>query len=243
MQVRVVPAANGWLWIKSGFSLFRKSPLIWIVLTIILFAIVIALQFVPVLGPLVSSLLYPTFLAGLMLGCRDLEKGEELEIAHLFAGFQKHTAHLITIGGVYLVGQILIFFICVLIVGWDVVRVIYEGKTQALPPEMFPKVLLFLAIALGLTAPLLMVIWFAPLIVIFNDTPAIPAMKLSFTVCLQNINAFLVYGGAYLLLTIIAVIPLGLGLLIIVPLLFPTIYTSYIDIFGKVTTTTNSAMP
>ncbi len=245
MNVRVVPAGNGWLWIKTGFLLFRKNPLIWIALTIILFAIAVILQLIPLLGPLVSSLLYPTFLAGLMLGCRDLKKGNNLVIAHLFAGFQKQTAHLITIGGIYLVGQILIFILCVLLLGWDVVRVIYEGKYQAIPPEMLTKVLLFLAIALGLTVPLLMVIWFAPLLVIFTGTPAIPSMKISFIVCLQNIGAFVVYGAAYLLITIIAAIPLGLGLIVVVPLIFPTIYASYVDIFGEIDNNTgmNSSAP
>ena len=44
LQARALSADYGWRWISEGFSLFRKNPMIWIVLTIILFFIGFAMS-------------------------------------------------------------------------------------------------------------------------------------------------------------------------------------------------------
>lgn len=65
-----------------------KAPLLWIVLLMICIISMAGLSAVPVVGEPLASLLLPVVLAGLMVGCRALEQGEELELAHLFSGFQ-----------------------------------------------------------------------------------------------------------------------------------------------------------
>ena len=87
-------------------------------------------------------------------------------------------------------------------------------------------------VALMLSIPLMMAAWFAPLLVIFKDMPAVDAMRLSFFACLKNIIAFQIYGVTLVVLMIIASIPYGLGLFVLVPTLFASIYASYKDIFG-----------
>src|ERR1043166_3111901 len=47
MESRVVEAVRGWRWIVEGFALFRRTPLIWVVLTIVLFAIAFGLGKIP----------------------------------------------------------------------------------------------------------------------------------------------------------------------------------------------------
>jgi len=85
--------------------------------------------------------------------------------------------------------------------------------------------------ALVLLIPLLMAYWFAPALVFFHDMPAAQAMKASFSACLKNWLPFTVYGLAGLVLTIVAMIPFGLGLLVLVPVITASIYTGYKDIF------------
>ena len=108
MQVRQVDAKQGWQWIVTGFFLFRKVPLVWIILCTTLLLIAATLSLIPMAGQFIFTLLSPVFLAGLMIGCRALEQGGKLEITHLFAGFRSTAGPLITIGGIYLVGQVLI---------------------------------------------------------------------------------------------------------------------------------------
>ncbi|MEP7371334.1 MAG: hypothetical protein ABI659_03815, partial [Nitrosospira sp.] len=54
----------------------------------------------------------------------------------------------------------------------------------------------------------------------------------SFFACLKNIIAFQIYGITLVALTILAAMPYGLGLFILVPTLFASIYASYRDIFA-----------
>jgi uncharacterized membrane protein len=56
-------------------------------------------------------------------------------------------------------------------------------------------------------------------------------MQESFTGCLRNIVPFLVYGVVMLALSLIASIPLGLGWLVLGPVLAASLYTSYKDIY------------
>lgn len=233
MEARQVNAGQGWTWIAEGFGLFRKSPIIWIVLFVILAAIFLASLFIPLIGPLIFNLLLPAFVAGLMLGCRALEQGEELELIHLFGGFRKNLNQLITVGGVNLVGQIVIVGV-IMVLGGSTLFTLFMGGKE-LDPETLAATMRTMGIAmlvgLALYVPLLMVLWFAPLLVIFHDMRAAAAMKLSFDACLKNIMPFLVYGAVALVLWMIASIPFGLGLLVLMPVLLASVYVSYKDIF------------
>jgi hypothetical protein len=100
---------------------------------------------------------------------------------------------------------------------------------------------LALAVGAAVYLPLLMVIWFAPLLVVFNGLAPVAAMKLSFTACVSNTVPFLVYGVAVLMVWVILSLPAALGaaggLLVVallvasIPVLICSVYTSYRDIF------------
>lgn len=233
MELRQVNAGQGWAWIADGFELFRKNPIIWIVLFIILASIFLVSLFIPLIGPLIFNLLLPVFVAGLMVGCRALERGEELELAHLFAGFRKNLNQLITLGGVNLVGQIVIIGVIV-VLGGNALFTVFMGGKQADPETLVAAMkTMGLAILVGsaLFVPLLMVLWFAPQLVIFDDMRPAAAMKRSFDACLKNVLPFLVYGAIAFVLWMIASIPFGLGLLVLMPVLLASAYASYKDIF------------
>ena len=147
MEARKVAAANGWLWIKQGFWLFKKSPVLWVVLTAIGVAGMLAVAQIPVVGDPLATLLFPVLLAGYMIGCRELEQEQELELAHLFAGFQEKTQQLISLGGLNLVCQFLIFGVMVLTGGSTVVAILMSGNQANDPalsgsPSHCPRVLL-----------------------------------------------------------------------------------------------------
>jgi hypothetical protein len=237
MQVTQVDAKHGWLWIVHGFALFRRVPLGWIILCTTLLLIAATLSLIPMAGQFVFTLLSPVFLAGLMIGCRSLEQGGGLEFSHLFAGFRSNTASLITIGGIYLVGQVLILGVFMLVGGDVLMGLLLEGKRvdenelKSVSGDMLTASL----VALTLSIPLMMAAWFAPLLVIFKDMPPLEAMRLSFVACLKNIIAFQLYAVILVVLTVIATMPYGLGLFILVPTLFTSIYVSFRDIFVDTT--------
>ena len=233
MEPRQVAAGQGWQWIVEGFGLFKKSPIIWVVLFIILLLIAIALHFIPILGPLVLYILSPVFLGGLMVGCKAQQNGEELEIAHLFAGFKKNTNALIALGGVYLVGQIFILGVMFMLGGSAVFTLMMGGQPDVVAmTAAMSSAMLAVLVALALYVPLAMALWFAPALTVFNDAQPVASLKTSFNACLKNIVPFLVYGIILFVLSIIAAIPFGLGLLVLVPVIFASVYTGYRDVFA-----------
>ena len=74
--------------------------------------------------------------------------------------------------------------------------------------------------------------WFAPALVAFQDLPAMQALIQSFLGCLRNVTAFAIYGTVLFVLFFVATIPLGLGLLILFPMIVASVYIGYRDIFA-----------
>ena len=86
-------------------------------------------------------------------------------------------------------------------------------------------------VALLLYLPLVMAFWFAPALVALGNIKAFDAMQKSFAGCLVNMVPYLLYGVVGLILSLLASIPLGLGWLILCPMIVASIYLSYRDIF------------
>jgi len=231
--IKSLPAGAGLDWIKDAFNLFKMSPLIWIVLIVLWFVLNIVGQIIPIIGPLAMSLLYAVFVAGFMLGCAALERGEKLEIGHLFAGFKNNTGTLIGLGAIYLAVAIAL----VLILG--VFMFAGAGGLGALsdpdsinPADLFSSgFMIALLLGLLLFIPIAMMFWFAPALISLGGVSLIDSLKMSFSGCLKNILPMFLFGVIMMVLTIIAAIPFGLGLLVIMPVGFAAFYTAYRSIY------------
>ena len=233
MEIHQVHGKQGLQWILSGFYLFRKAPLAWVFVCFTLMLIAMAMSFIPLLGKFVFTLISPVFLAGIMLGCKDMEQGKPIELKHLFVSFRTNPAPLITIGGIYLIGQILIIGLVMLIGGSQMSDMLLYGKRvdESELMGVMSNMLTSSLIALTLSIPLMMASWFSPLLVVFHNVPPIVAMQRSFFACLKNFIPFQLYGVTLIVLTALSLMPYGLGLVILIPTIFTSIYVSYKDIF------------
>jgi hypothetical protein len=244
MQIRVVDASHGWRWIAEGILIFRKNPPQWILLISILFIGSRVLFAIPLIG-VIAVLIAPNFLAGLAHGAQALAQGKPLRIGYLASGFLKNAAQLITIGGVSLVGQFLTLMAIVLVGGEALSAISKTMAAGAATPETIeamrtaaPRMMMALIIGLGVSLPLMMAVWFAPLLVFFDDIRPLPALVLSLWACLKNVLPLLIYCLA-VLVPMVIVTPLSiavrqpdLGLWLLAPILVPSIYASYKDLFG-----------
>lgn len=234
MEPQRLKAGQGWVWIKQGYGLFKKAPLLWIVLLFIWFIAAVGISNVPVVGAALVILLTPVIWAGLMAGCRALSQDEELELAHLFSGFKQHTSPLVTLGGISLVGQYLILGLMMMVGGGTLVGILMNAQ-----PDTDPTVIIQafagagFAILLGIVLFFLltMAMWYAPMLVYFHNIPPVQAIKLSLRAFLHNIGPMLVYDITFLFLAILATIPMGLGWLVLLPLVYTSSYASYNEIF------------
>ena len=227
---RTVDAGRGWSWIEEGFGFFRRQPGMWILMTVLLGILFIAMNMIPFLGSLASALLMPIFGAGLMLGCKQQDEGGELNINHLFAGFKEKTSNLVMVGVFNLVGWVIIGIVIVAVVGGGVLMAIMRGGMEGAGLSIFSLLIALLLVA-GLTIPLYMATWFAPVLIVLHDMAPLDALKASFFACLKNMMPFLIYGLVLLVLGVLAAIPAGLGFLVLIPVLTASVYASYRDIF------------
>jgi hypothetical protein len=229
---RAVGAGQGWAWIADGFGLFKKAPGIWIAQVVILFVILIVLAFIPLLGAVATFLLMPVFMGGLILGCRALQGGGELELGHLFAGFDKaHLGNLIVLGALGLGASIIALIPVFVIVGAGAVFGLMRGDAAG-AVAMGGSFLLAGLVALALSIPIYMALWFAPALVVLRGFAPMAAVKESFLGCLKNVVPFLIYGIVLLVPSIFATIPFLLGWLVLGPITVASVYTAYRDIFG-----------
>lgn len=233
--LRRVPLGRGWGWIAEAFALFRRSPIIWLALHLVLLLVAIGLMQVPLLGPYLIYLLTPLFLGGLMAACRDAERSEEIEIAHLFRGFREHASQLVTVGGVYLVGNVVVTGVALALGGselQEVMRAAQEGTSADLDPHVTNKAAFAVMVSLALFVPLAMALWFAPALVMLARLPALRALLLSMQACVVNMLPFLLYGAIMGGLLLAALLPALAGLLLWVPLAMISTYTAYRDVFA-----------
>lgn len=237
MEAQRLNAIQGWQWIKQGMALFMKAPLLWIVLLMVCLAAAIGLSALPVVGEPLLTLLMPVVLAGLMLGCRSLEQGEDLELAHLFSGFQRQTTNLVSLGGISLVSQFLIFGLMMLAGGAALVGILMSGQPDTDPAVMMEALAgagMAVMIGVVLFSLLMMAMQYAPMLVFFDNQKPIEAMKLSLQAFIRNIGPMLVYITTYIFLAVLATMPMFLGWLVLMPLTFTSLYASYRDIFPPV---------
>ncbi|WP_137939227.1 BPSS1780 family membrane protein [Chitinivorax sp. B] len=235
---RSVGAGQGASWIGTGWNLFMRAPMMWVLLFIVLFIMIMIMAFIPLLGSIAINLLMPFFLGGVMLGCRELQQGGELRIDHLFSAKEK-LGDLVLVGLIYLGAFILVYIALAIIFmvffGFTALAAIFGGGGDASSAIALGGLgigmVLFFLLAMAVSIPILMAYWFAPSLVVFHDMKPFDAMKMSFKACIKNIVPFLIYGLIGLLLTVLIVITFGLGMLVISPVLMASIYASYHDIF------------
>jgi len=232
---RKVAASQGFHWVAAGFRLYRKTPLLLSAAFAMLFGVVMALGLIPMVGASLSELASPLMVAGFMAAYRMLDDGNELELPNFLAGVKGPAIPLMAVGAVQLLGTLLIGKI-MLGMGFDPQAVMTAAQTQKDPAEMqavLNQAMPAMFTGLLLFTPLIMATWFAPALILFGGARPATALAVSLKAVAKNWAAMLVNGltlGAMLFLA--ALVPMLLGLLVAMPILFGSLYASYQAIFA-----------
>ena len=233
---RKVAASQGFHWVTEGFRLYRKSPLLLSAAFGVLFGIVMALGLIPVVGSSLSELASPLMVAGFMAAYRMLDDGQELELPHFLAGVQGPLIPLMAVGAVQLLGALLIGQV-MSGMGFDPQALMEAAKRGDATPQEMQAILnqSMPAIFTGLVlfTPLIMATWFAPALILFGGARAATALGVSLKAVARNWAAMIVNGMTLgLLLVLASLVPMLLGLLVAMPILFGSLYASYQAIFA-----------
>jgi uncharacterized membrane protein len=239
MEPQRVDPGKGLTWFKDGWHCFIANPVMWIVLIILYFLILFGLQLIPLLGPLAFALASPALAGGLLFAARESLQQHPVEINQLFIGLtdpQKRIP-LLLLGAIWLGLTILFGLAVTMVIGGAAGIGMLAGSSHefseaatlgAAGLSAVTLMLVTLAIALAFIA---VMIYAIPL-VMFHDERPVEAMKSSVQASIVNVIPLLVFGIVYLVLAVIASIPLGLGMLVLLPVTIGALYASFRDIYA-----------
>lgn len=207
MSQTPLSANDAWRWIVRGWQLFMKDPVIWAVLALMYIVSLFVLNTLPMLGTLLAALLTPVLLAGMLHGAQEVDAGRKLLPLHILQGFQQQ-------------GRL--------------IQLVLLGLVP-LSATLLQKAVLTFAIPQGLAALLGLMLSLAAACVLLYSLPqvmlenrqALEAVPRGLRVCLRQPLATGIFLGLALVLVVLALIPLGLGLFVCLPILVGAMYASY----------------
>lgn len=243
LGIRRHAAGQGMAWFRQGWHTFVRVPGLLLGVLLLWLVIAVGLQLIPLVGGVLFVLIAPALFAGYLLLCREAQQGRQPVLEQFFTGLIRADgrADMLWLGVFLFIAQILVFLICALVMAalaLPLVGTIPLRLIEAAPEQLLTDVRLLLIfgltslVALGLYAVVAMAFTYAAPLVLDRRTVPLEALKTSLRACLANILPLLVFGLIYILLFVVAVIPLGLGLLILLPVSLAAVAASYTDIFG-----------
>ncbi|HEX4944769.1 MAG TPA: BPSS1780 family membrane protein [Usitatibacteraceae bacterium] len=230
IRVRDVRSSRGPAWIAGGWRLFRGATVVWMGLSAGWMLITFGLVLVPVIGGVAANLMQPVFFSSFALAAHKQLAGTMPQMGDLFAGFRRPLRPLINLGAILLIAEIAIFFLMSLL-GLPGVSDGDEVPTIADYVRKLQGKEWILLVGLLLTALVKGALWFAPAILAFHDLSTAHAVRWSVYAALSNLGAMLAYGIALTVAFFAGVLPWGLGLLVVVPVMLASSYSGYADVF------------
>jgi uncharacterized membrane protein len=83
-----------------------------------------------------------------------------------------------------------------------------------------------------ISIPLLMALWMAPALVIMKNVAPVEAVRLSFAASLKNFVPFIIFYVLAAVACFLGAMLMGLGLIVVYPVLLCASYIAYKDIFA-----------
>ena len=234
-EPRAVDAGEGVNWISQSWALVKEQLGMWILINIVLFALMFVISMIPFLN-LLLTFITPIFLGGIIAICENQRKTGRAEIGLLFAGFQQNFGALFAVGAINFAANLVGMIIAFIIGGSAIFGILMESNQYGGPSDaailassgsLFFAIIIVAASALVGTA----LTWFAPALVMNHNFKVGAAISASLQAVKKNILPGLLFFIVLSILIFISVIPLGLGLLISMPIMYAAYYSSYRSLF------------
>ncbi|WFQ81026.1 BPSS1780 family membrane protein [Xenorhabdus sp. SF857] len=230
---RAVRAGTATEWIGNAWEMFKAKPMKWILLTLIYFAIMLALQqFIPTIS-IVAALFSSVFIAGFIAASEKQRTTGDFDIELLFYGFKNKLGSLVAVGALAFGINVLGIIAAVILGGTSLFQIFWAG--QDLDPMLImgglSTLTLAMLVVLFFSIVALAFSWFAPALIIINDLKFGEAISMSLSAVKKNLFGGFLFFLLMGILMFISAIPLGLGLLVTLPMFMATYYTTYRSIF------------
>jgi len=252
MQLNLVPAKTGILWVKQGIRTFFKQPLALSGLFFMFMALMTIASQVPYIGFVFAMTLLPAATLGLMAATREATQGRFPMPLILLTGLRSgkpQARAMMVLGALYAVSFLVAMGLSYLVDGGDFARVYLGGATPTREVMMEPAFQWAMWVFIGLHLPLSLMFWHAPALVHWHGMSPVKSLFFSIVACFRNFWAFAVFGLVWLgvlVMIVVSVMTVGglLGnpslagdvlfpvMLIMATMFFTSLYFTFCDTFG-----------
>jgi len=230
------------VWLREGWRMFAERPADWILMALgafFLLALSTLCVPIPLIGPLMPPLLMTLLLAGMLHAVHLQEQKHTLAFRLLFEGFRRHPGNLTLIGVFYALPLVLMHLLTMLALGGGLLVGLLGWSVGTTVNQLAAGVISFLA-GLGLLWVLFLMLWgllllamlFAPALVMLDNYPPLDAMRYSLRASLNSLGAIVLLALCLYVLFVVALIPVGLGVLIYIPVVVGALHAAYRDILA-----------
>src|SRR5258706_12246641 len=230
IQVPELKAARGAYWLIEAFNPSRRSPLAWIGLRSGWLVISFGLILVPLIGGAIANFLQPVFFASFAIAAFRQVAGEPVIMGDLFTGFRRNPRALINLGAVLLMAQILIF-ILMWFLGLPLGPPGEQNFTMADYLESLKGKEWILVVGFVLTVAVKGALWFAPPLIAFHDMSLTQAIRWSVYAAISNLVPMIAYGVLLGLAMLAGLVPWGLRLFVVIPVMAISTFIGYREVF------------
>jgi hypothetical protein len=198
-------AAHGVSWLRQAFVMLWAHRVRWLLLLLTYYILLLTIRVVPYLGPFVAPMLKPVFAVGFLAAAWSQERGELPAIRHLFSGFRANLSALLLLGIVFVAGMTAAVLATWLVDGGRLLEVL--SGTATLDEAFLANANVEAAMLFGAfcALPVLLALWFAPALVVFQDCDAPRALATSLRAATANWRPIAMY--ALLLFLYVGVLP------------------------------------
>ena len=219
------------VWLLNSWNLFKKKPLTWVFM-LLMFIIFVGVANTFFIGQFVIALLMLVLAGGIFIALDKASRSEPFGLENLFSVIKDKPIlkELLIIGAIG-VGVAALTFILQMLTGKDYSIKVDPSKVEG-AGDLYKEISsdsFFTSVVSWLWSWALL---FGIPLVAINRESAIPALKSSIWGMFLNIVPFIIFFGISILLTILAIIPVGLGLFVLFPVLFGAIYFAFSDIYA-----------
>ncbi|WP_265503760.1 BPSS1780 family membrane protein, partial [Providencia heimbachae] len=234
-EPRAVDAGEGVNWISQSWALVKEKLGMWILINIVLFALIFIISMIPFLNLLITFIT-PIFLGGIIAICENQRKTGQAEIGLLFAGFQQKFSTLFAVGAINFAANLVGMIIAFIIGGSAIFGLLMENNQYGGPSDaailassgtfILAGIVMAIAALVGTALT-----WFAPALVMNHEFKVGEAISASLQAVKKNILPGILFFIVIAILLVVSAIPLGLGLLISMPIMYATYYSTYRSLF------------
>ena len=219
---RTVAPGHALLWFAEAIRLWKRAPLTFSLMAVVVLALSIALDPVPIAGLIASNVVAPLLACGFLYGSLAADRAAKPRFAHLFAVFASPLRAQLAV-----VAAGLVVTVVEGALAWYLAEINLFMPVQDVSALSGPAIMAIYAAGVAASLPLT----FVPMAVLFDGESPRDAFASSLRAFALNVRALVSLGIYIYALLMVGIVTTGAGLVLGLPWIAAASYAAWKDVF------------